>query len=243
VLRAPTAPVNVIFPIPPEYRKWYNQGKTPECVGYAWSIMQTTNNYQDGAKTWPRYDARALYAMACEIDGDPRTKPQAGLGTFLFAGALALRDYGALAWEYHRLAWTKRRKLFDKSQGIIEYWWPKRTIDEIRLCFSVGRPVMFGIVVYQGMLKPKLKADGKYWFNPNTGDALGLHALACMGFSDDMEAMMFCNSWGSHWPQTAWASFKDVENWLHGGLDTRFAEIMTVLDVPNPYAGALRNAE
>lgn len=239
LLREPTEPVNVRFKLPDNYRAWYDQKKTPECVGFAWSIYQTGVNYFERANTWPRYDARGCYAMATLIDGDPRTNPNAYLGTFLFAGAKVLRNYGALDWVYHKKPWNKRRKLFDQSQGIVDYWWVDKQIDEIRLCFAAGRPVMFGIVVYEGMLKPKQKEDGNFWFNPNDGKALGLHALSAVAFSDEMEAIGFANSWGKHWPEIAWASFGQVEKWLHGGLDARFAEIMTSLDIPNQAAAAL----
>jgi hypothetical protein len=232
ILRAPVMPIEVVLPYPKEYQRWYDQKRSGGCVGFSWSIFQSTNNYNPINKVWPRYDAAWTYNKAQLIDNDPRTKPQLDNGTYLFAGAEVLRRFGLVDYKYAGLAFNKRSKMADPKQGILDYWWLKRNLDEITLVFAAGRPVEFGIMVYEGMTTP-YQINGEWWFNP-IGRPLGLHGIAAVGISYQREAILFANSWGKKYPPV-WCSFDNIEFLLKGGINGRYAELMTVLDVPNTF--------
>ncbi len=234
-LRAVTAPIEVDLPLPPEWLRWYDQGRHGACVGFAWSMAQSTNNVDPISKTWPRYDALTCYYKAQMIDGDPRTTPQRDNGTFLWAGAEVAKRFGMVDYKYAPLGWQKinKKKLYDPAAGIIDYWWVGRNIDAITSVFAEGKPPIFGIVVFEGMLKPTQKPNGERWFKP-TGRPLGLHAIMGSRISYEREGVFIPNSWGRKW-KGAWVKFEDLEFILQN----HWGEVMVGLDVPNPAVGAL----
>lgn len=197
-LLAPEAPeaVEVILPYPPLVN-WYNQGAYGACVGYSCSWQMSIYN------TPNKYNGLWLYRAARKNEGDD---PNVDEGAQLWSGMDVLRKQG------HCLDKTTTPVL---AEGIESYYWCKN-INDVRSALNIRRPVVFGINWYQGFMDPET-VNGEYWIGRRSwGGWLGGHAICCVGISDQRQAVLLRNSWGSDWAggKDVWIAYTSITTLL-----------------------------
>ena len=185
----------------------YDQGSTPQCVGYAASkVMNHFNRYA--------FDAHWLYQQCKLVDGDPN-----GDGTNARAACDVLRAKG-----HWRKINGKLVKAGPKlAHGISSNTWAS-TVDEIRSVFAraTPEPVLIGIDWLNAWFNPQLRGKD-YWLQaPDTaGGVAGGHEIAVFACSDQRQAFGLSNTWGASWPNPTkrdslvWLPYSTM-TWLFG---------------------------
>lgn len=109
-------------------------------------------------------------------------------------------------------------------------------LNRLKACIADGFPVAFGFPVYESI--ESLSAAEKWVVPVPTGDRqerlLGGHAVLAVGYNDDLQAVLFRNSWGADWADDgyAWLPYAYVVdelatdfwtlfemNWIGAGLE------------------------
>lgn len=150
---------------------WGNQGRTPQCVAYAWGHWG-----EDGPRTrepFPRgegpfYPMANLYDQAQERD---RWPGEAYDGTSVRAGAKVLQDLGFIE----------------------SYHWAEEPGDVIKAILTKG-PVVVGSWWYENMMEP----DEAGFIEPR-GRVVGGHAYKLDGVNTNHGVLRGKNSWGREW--------------------------------------------
>lgn len=134
----PTAPIH-IQRYWNDKRWWGDQGKTPQCVGYAWTHWLEDGPVVPKTRVHPAVAPSKIYKLAQTLDEFPGEDYD---GTTVRAGAKAIQQLGYIK----------------------NYLWAT-TLDEIvRTVLDIG-PVVFGTNWYTGMDKPlkdgTIRAEGE----------------------------------------------------------------------------------
>lgn len=165
-------------PLRSDWRRFYNQGQTPRCVGFSTSEERSE-------ATGRTFDANWLYDRCKERDGIPNED-----GTFIRVAYDVLREVGPLPFG---------RAKPDKSLGVIRNEWAT-SVDQIRAAIASGRCVVVGTNWYDKMFIPRRRAhDVHFWLpdgDADLGPLAGGHAWLLNGVSDRYEAFTTPNSWG-----------------------------------------------
>lgn len=171
---------------------WGNQGRTPQCVAYAW-----LHYLEDGPITWaprapgegPVVPAETVYHNAQRVDEWPGENYD---GTSVRAGAKVLQQMGYIG----------------------EYRWAWRVEDIVKALKQWG-PVVFGSEWTQDMFEPGedeiLSVDGRI---------VGGHAYLLNGVNTSTGLVRIKNSWGRNWGRRghAYIRLEDLDRLLsHGG--------------------------
>lgn len=198
-----------IFPTPPEFPEWFNQGNTPHCVGFACAQMQATYNALPPGHA-QHYDGNWLYYTAREIGGLPASDETDGGGAFTRDALKALTSIGIM---------EVGETTPELSHGGASYYWC-RNIDEVRLAFDKGRCVVFGLPWRSLYMYPKkYNRHGviENWIgrHKNEGISVGGHCIMGKGFSDIRKGVLLKNTWGADWPRAGalsevWITFKEL---------------------------------
>lgn len=102
---------------------------------------------------------------------------------------------------------------------------PKNLVNQIKVFIAAGYPVMFGLWVYESLLKksrdsffkPQKECDhGLIPFPERNEKCIGSHALIAVGFDDKKEAFKIRNSWGREWGEDGygWLPYEHVSRGL-----------------------------
>lgn len=74
-----------------------------------------------------------------------------------------------------------------------------KDLNTIKSCLADGYPIAFGFVVYESFESQAVAETGMAPM-PKPGETeLGGHAVLCVGFSDEKQALLVRNSWGTGW--------------------------------------------
>jgi hypothetical protein len=139
------------------------------------------------------YDARWLWNEAKKIDEWSDTNPGDNNGTSVRAAMDVLRTQG-----HCRLRGGRSRPPV-VGDGILENRWAV-TVDEIRTAIAGGIPVTFGVNWYRNFDTPVRKGRHHWIGEGNLGSIRGGHAVCIYGASDDDQAVMIVNNWGTDYP-------------------------------------------
>jgi len=159
------------------WRKFYNQGQTPECVAFS-------SSEERSLATRGTFDPNWLYARCKERDGMPNQD-----GTLLRVAYDVLRELGPK---------PVHASGPDLSKGVARNEWAS-SVDDIRVAIQNGASgVVMGSNWYDAMFDP-IRRGGHYWLpasDANLGSLAGGHAYLLDGVSDHLEAFTTPNSWG-----------------------------------------------
>lgn len=72
-------------------------------------------------------------------------------------------------------------------------------LNHIKACLADGYRLAFGISVFDSFESDEVAKTGIVPTPLNNESCLGGHAVACVGYSDDKQALIMRNSWGSSW--------------------------------------------
>lgn len=162
---------------------WGNQGKTSQCVAYAWihwledaPIMYTA----DGSIINPAH----LYSMCQDNDEWIEKEPEMQ-GTSIRAGAKVLQELGYIG----------------------EYTWGF-DLESLVNAVLTKSPVVVGTDWFSGMFEPNSSGLIKA-----TGTFEGGHGYVVNGVNRDKRLFRIKNSWGRKWAKNGYAyiSFDDME--------------------------------
>jgi hypothetical protein len=213
-LSIPAPPPGIEVDIPRPKLTGYNQGQTPECVGYATSRVMTWFNHY-------AFDAHWLYARCKEVDGQPGLK-----GTTARAACDVLRRRG-----HWRTIAGKRVKAGPRTtHGIASNYWALN-VDDIRSVFARPRPqpVLIGIDWFQAWFKPARRGQER-WLQTiaSAGKVAGGHEIGIWACSDKRQAFGLANTWGKDWPPLVWMPYSTMTR-----LFARDADACVIGDRPS----------
>ena len=80
-----------------------------------------------------------------------------------------------------------------------EYRLFPQTLDEMKRAIALGRPVVFGVVVYASFMTPDVERTGDVPMPRDGEKPLGGHAILAVGYDDTNARVTFRNSWGAGW--------------------------------------------
>lgn len=169
----------------PMFYKPLDQGNTGTCVGHGWKHWMLT---APTIRTTPDKEPSAftIYREACVLDPWPQNDGgDLHFGTAVRAGAKALQARG----------------------HIDTYGWAF-TIDEVIDWLCNRGPLVIGVDWPEGMF-----TKDKAGFVHATGRVRGGHCVTLTGWSEELGAVRFPNSWGD-WGR-AWLSGEDLESLLY----------------------------
>lgn len=169
-------------PLTSDWRLFYNQGSTPQCVGF--SVSEATS-----LRHRVSLDAPWLYAECKARDG------YNGPGTYLRVAFDVLKEIGHK--RYRSLGGP------DPSYGVERFEWVT-TVEGIRRALAAGNVVVVGTNWYEFMFEPSRK-DGRFRLQdylPPGSLSVGGHAYLLTGGSDSRDAFRMPNSWGR--PDRSW---------------------------------------
>lgn len=135
---------------------FYNQGATPQCVGYSGARMQAINNRVQ------RYDAPGLYAACKARDG------YRGPGTYIETAMAVLHDTGLRRYDKER--WLP-------AHGIREYRWAGSVEEILR---ALGEQDRIALLQSWGKNWPRvlyLPAETLRWLWARRGNGLYVEAV------------------------------------------------------------------
>lgn len=181
----------------------YDQGDSPECVGY--SISKIVNYFNHYA-----FDAHWLYTECKKIDGWPNED-----GTSARYAADVLRREG-----HWRVISGARVKAGPKlSHGISSNRWAT-SVDSIRTALAAKIPVPIGIEWRESWFDPMVRGK-EYWLQEiaSAGQVAGGHEIGIWAASDQRQAFGLSNTWGSYWPKLVYVSYATVQALLAEGGD------------------------
>lgn len=202
---APPPPANIEVTIKPPLLSDYNQGQTPECVGY--SISRVVNWFNKYA-----FDANWLYEECKKIDPWPDED-----GTSARYACDVLRREG-----HWRTIGGKAIKAGPKLyHGIDSNTWAS-SVDDIRSVFArpMPQPVVLGTEWLQAWFTPA-RRNGDYWLQElaQAGSSAGGHEYGLWACSDARQAFGIRNTWGPDWPALVYVSYATVAQLLDRGGD------------------------
>jgi C1A family cysteine protease len=73
------------------------------------------------------------------------------------------------------------------------------TLYEVKQALVDEHPVVFGFMVYESMMTPKVAKTGYVPVPQRNDRATGGHAVMAVGYDDSKEALIVRNSWGTQW--------------------------------------------
>lgn len=170
-----------------------DQGQIGACTGNAAVDVLMTGPYYDHLKKiFTEVDALAIYERATVLDGVPGSYPPNDTGSSGIAVMKACVER----------SWIRR---YNHAFGI----------DHAIGALMLG-PVLTGVAWYQGMFTP----DAQGFVHP-TGQIVGGHEFAVIGYDVIKDAVHCLNSWGTGWGLGGyfWIKTSDYASLLAGGGD------------------------
>jgi hypothetical protein len=182
----------------------YDQGQTPECVGF--SASKVINKYNGYA-----FDANWLYDQCKLIDPWPGED-----GTSARYACDVLRRLG----HWRTISGHRVKAGPQKAHGIASNSWAT-SVDGIRAILASNRPCLTGVSWREAWFDPKPDRSGDYWLAELSaaGAVAGGHEIGVWACSDRRQAFAWSNTWGAGWPSLGWVSYTTMSALLAEGGD------------------------
>ena len=173
-----------------------DQGDEGACVGFA--VASGMKEYQEALdyEKLIELSPRFVYSEAKKIDGVPKAE-----GTTIRASMRVLKKTGVCQekfWPYSPHQKDKPKvgaKANAKKFRIITYA-RILNLNELRLRLAGKGPIVLGVEVFKGMIKPKM---GIVPMPKKNETSLGGHAITACGYDDEKKLVKFKNSWSEKW--------------------------------------------
>lgn len=174
-----------------------NQENIGSCVGNAivggleYLEYKNHTNFYDISRLFIYYNARLIEGNA-----------QEDTGTTIRSGIKSLVRWGYCSEEVCQYI----TKNFNKKPSRIAYKEAKRHIitsyhkilnlNEMLKCLAEGYPVIFGIMVYDGLMTEEVSKSGIINMPKPDESPAGGHAILAVGYDKEKQIIIFRNSWG-----------------------------------------------
>ena len=180
----------------PKLPKVYDQGTNGDCVANAFAyvivLKQTT-----------KISRLFLYALCRILDNTPLNVDS---GTTIMTACTVLSQYGYCkedAFPYSKsIQKLPSLQSFQSSQLVPTYSYQNvpQDIATIKNVLYSGKPIIFGINVYQSFMTPRVEKTGMIPMpDLKTEVCLGGHCICMVGYNDSNSTFMCANSWGDTW--------------------------------------------
>jgi len=162
-----------------------NQGNANSCTGNA-------------AAACPQLSRLALYFNARKIEGTVSEDSGATIRSVckgaVGIGAMTERDWPYLVSKVGKV--PPKPKLIYRAAS---YQRVPRSVDAFRQLLAVGKPILFGMTVYESFESAAVANSGRVSM-PKPGErVLGGHAVLVVGYDDSTNLLIVRNSWGADW--------------------------------------------
>lgn len=238
------APLKAAFPRKHESSiiKVKNQGPYGTCVGFAGSYMKDSQELSNHPGSRYELSPAFLYSMCKEIDGlAPGTE-----GTTLKAAAQVLANVGIclesqLPYNTFGSHIITQEIIQAAEKFKVEAYAKIQTLDEIKSAILDHNAVMTAWLATESFTQSEKGFIGE----PN-GYILGGHAVAAIGWDDDLEHtfkngkrykgfLKIVNSWGADWGYKGYGYIPyDLLNWRTDLGMTFFMEAWSTVDIITP---------
>jgi hypothetical protein len=178
-----------------------DQGETNSCVANAtagafeYLIKQHTGSNYDVSRMFIYYNARKLEDDDIEDEG-----------TAIHDAVDSLKRFGVCAektWPFdeNRVNAKPHANAYDEAdEAMVDQLEQVPTeLDAWRHCLAEGRPIIFGVALYDSFDKARKGKVPMPTDRETTRGKHGRHAMLCVGYSDTDELFIVRNSWGSKW--------------------------------------------
>lgn len=89
----------------------------------------------------------------------------------------------------------------------LEYARVAQVLQQMKTCLASGFPFVFGFTVYSSFESPQVARTGHVTMPSAQEQALGGHAVVCVGYNDAVSQFTVRNSWGQAWGDKGYCYF------------------------------------
>jgi C1A family cysteine protease len=128
-------------------------------------------------------------------------------GATLREGISTLLAYGSCPeseWPYNINQFTVKPNAGCYTVGkthVIQSYYRINTMTDMKTCLAAGYPFVFGFTVYESFESDQVAQTGIVPMPGPNEQALGGHAVMCVGYNDATKRWLIRNSWGAGWGQ------------------------------------------
>lgn len=192
-----TLPVNVDLSKIKWYPKCYDQGDIGSCTA---NCIGGAIHFNQGKQNLPQYIPSRLFiyynerAMEGTISNDA--------GAVIRSGIKSVNKHGYAKedlWPYDESKFKKKPPVIAykdaaKHKATAYYRLNNKNITYLKTCLAAGYPFVFGFTMYKNFWD----ADKNGGIIPMpSGEEIGGHAVACVGYDDTKGMFLIRNSWGT----------------------------------------------
>ena len=179
----------------------YDQGQLGSCVSNALAAAVDFDRLHQG---FPLLNPSRLFIYYCARVLEHTTQQDAG--ATVRDGIKVVVSDGAppeTDWPYApaKLAVRPPGNVFqDAHKNLVsEYMRLPQTLPRLKTCLAQGFPFVFGMNVYESFESDSVALTGIVPMPSNLETYLGGHCVMAVGYSEDRQAFLVRNSWGTEW--------------------------------------------
>ncbi len=207
--------VSVALPVAVDLRKQcppvYDQGQLGSCTGNAIGAAVQFSRMKQKVPTAKLVPSRLFIyynerVMEHTIRSDAGAMIRDGIKSVAKQGVVF--ETGANAWPYvvSKFA-TKPPVACYKAalkDNVASYQRVSQTLSQLKGCLASGYPFVFGFTVYEAFESDEVARTGVLSLPARSEQALGGHAVLCVGYDDGAARFIVRNSWGKSWGKSGY---------------------------------------
>lgn len=190
-----------------------DQGRLGTCACNSLAIIFKALLIKERVKPWIASRLFLYYNTRVNVEDIPA---QDDSGVSLAGLAKAAAKYHACSesyWKYNESRYADTPSAIAYARAAkhnVQYEQVPQTLQAFKSCLAEGYPIQIGITVFESFESEAANTTGVI-SDPhvNSERCLGGHSIAVVGYSDDKQAFLCQNSWGSSWGLngTCWISY------------------------------------
>lgn len=184
-----------------------DQGQLGSCTGHASAGMTQFLFIKQGDR---RYTSAPLFIYYCtrELEGTVESDAGASIRDTMKAinkwGVTDETDWPYVITKFRDKPNNHAYTVAEQHQSIT-YEKVPQDLNEMMYLLNSGFPFIFGTTVYESF--QRVGHDGMVTLPANNEQALGGHALCCVGYDLTKHVFIIRNSWGTHWGDKGYCYF------------------------------------
>jgi C1A family cysteine protease len=191
-----------IFSLISECPEVYDQGKLGSCVFNMDAFLLQFAEMKQGladpfmpSRLYLYYNARVMQGT---VRSDSGSQVRTGIKTAAKQGFCPEK-----MWSYD-ISQFKKKPTPDcyaegKKHRALKYMRVERDIEHLKACLEEGYPIGFGFTVFESFESAAVAKTGMVPMPKKGEKNLGGHAVAIVGFDDNLQCFIVRNSWGKKW--------------------------------------------
>lgn len=179
----------------------YNQGTLGSCTAnaitalYEFTAMEQKVRTQRMSRLFHYYNTRLLMNTVQSDSGASIRQ------TFKAGGKYGFCLESTWPYTISRFKDTPIKKCYDFGAGTIitQYARVQQDLQSLKLALAQGDPLAFGFSVYESFESRETTETGICPFPAANERLIGGHAILAVGYDDELQCVIFRNSWGVKW--------------------------------------------